>query len=282
MAKCGCDSPCASSTKKRKYATKYQPEWATEMDFICASDKGTTFAYCRVCNVHINVSFGGKYDIVRHSKAGCHVALQKAMSSNKQLKSFFVTTKTTDLSANVLSAEVKFSQFVAEHNLPFSVADHFTKLAKRLFPDSDIAGKFACGRMKTTMIVKKALAPRVDDNVVKLCQSHRFSLLTDESNDQGGEKTLAILVKVYDPEIARAVTRFVDIPICNIGTGENIFQTIDKCFRYLLIFFMCKLDYLVNTIISYNELWLRRCRSNIIEMSCHPLLSYWAGITELF
>jgi len=69
-----------------------------------------------------------------------------------------------------------------------------TKAVKQLFPDSDIAGKFTSGRMKTTMIVKKALATRF-------------------------------------------VTRFVDIPICNIGTGVNIFETIDNCFKYLLICF---------------------------------------------
>ena len=192
------------------------------MNFICASDKGATFAYCKVCNIHVNVSFSGKYDIVRHSKSASHGTLQKATKTQPQVKSFFVTSKTTDLSAKVLSAEVKFAQFVAEHNLPFSVGDHFMKLAKQMFPDSDIAGKFTSGRMKTTMIVKKALAPRLDAKVVQLCQSHKFSLLTDESNDQGGEKTLAILVKVFDPEIARAVTQFVDIPICNIGTGAYV------------------------------------------------------------
>ena len=248
MAKRASDSPCASSAKKRKYAAKYQPEWATQMDVICASEKGPKFAYCKVCNVHVNVSFGGKYDVVRHSKSASHGTLKNATKT--QMKSFFVTSKTTDLSTNVLTAEVKFAQFVAEHNLPFSVADHFTKLAKQLFPDSDIAGKFTSGRMKTTMIVKKALAPRLDANVVQLYENHKCSLLTDESNDQCGEKTLTILVKVFNPEIARAVTRFVDIPICNIGTGANIFETIDNCFRYLLIFFNCKLFNLVNTIIS--------------------------------
>ena len=152
----------------------------------------------------------------------------------RNLIGHILTSKTTDLSVNVLSAEVKFAQFIAEHNLPFSVADHFMKLAKQLFPDSDIAGKFTSGRMKTTMIVNKALARHLDAKVVQLCQSHKFTLLTDESNDQGGEKTL---VKVFDPEIARAVTRFVDIPICNISNGTNIFEAINNCFRYLQMFF---------------------------------------------
>ena len=59
MAKRTSDSLCVT----------YQPEWATEMDFICASDKGETFAYCRVSNVHVNVSFGGIHPTI----PGCDV-----------------------------------------------------------------------------------------------------------------------------------------------------------------------------------------------------------------
>ena len=102
------------------------------MDFICASDKGATFAYCKVCNVHVNVSLSGKYDVVRHSKLASHGTVKKATKTQPQMKSFFLTSKTTDLSTSVLTAEVKFVQFVAEHNLPFSVADHFMKLAMLL------------------------------------------------------------------------------------------------------------------------------------------------------
>ena len=228
MAKRGSDSSCASSAKRKKYAARYKPDWVTDLKFICHSDKGPTFAYCRVCNTHINVAHGSKSDNVRHASSASHCTLQKSTSSNiqPQMQSFYVSSKTTGLSTNVLSAEVKFAQFVAEHNLPFSVADHFTKLAKQLFPDSDIAGKFSSGRMKTTMIVKNALAPRLDANVVKLCQNNRFSLLTDESNDQGGEKTLVILVKVFDPEIARAVTRFVDITSVQARTSSKQSTTV--------------------------------------------------------
>ena len=57
----------------------------------------------------------------------------------------------------------------------------------------------------------------------------------DESNNHGGEKSLVILVKVFDVQIDRAATQFLDIPVCNIEMGENIFNTIDDC-RYLLIF----------------------------------------------
>ena len=82
MAKHGSDSPCASSTEK-KYAAKYKPEWATDLQFIiiCHSDKGPTFAYCRVCNMHTNVAHGGKSDIVHHASSTSHSKLRKATSS---------------------------------------------------------------------------------------------------------------------------------------------------------------------------------------------------------
>ena len=81
MVKRGSDSPCASSAKKKKYAAKYKPEWTTDLQFICHSDKGPTFAYCRVCNMHINVAHSGKSDTVRHVSSASHSTLQKATSS---------------------------------------------------------------------------------------------------------------------------------------------------------------------------------------------------------
>ena len=39
-----------------------------------------------------------------------------------------------------------FATFIAEHNLPFLTADHFTELCKKMFPDSKIAEGFACDR----------------------------------------------------------------------------------------------------------------------------------------
>ncbi len=67
------------------------------------------------------------------------------------------------------AAEVYFVSFIAEHNLPFLTADHFIKLCKKMFPDSNIAQEFACRRTKTTAIVKYALAPTFNAEVVTAC-----------------------------------------------------------------------------------------------------------------
>ena len=70
MAKRRSNWPCASSAKKKKYAAKYKPEWATDFQFICHSDKGPTFAYCRVCNMHINIAcLMTTLSVIAHSNA---------------------------------------------------------------------------------------------------------------------------------------------------------------------------------------------------------------------
>lgn len=61
--------------------------------------------------------------------------------------------------ASVIEAEALWASFVAEHNLPFSASDHATKLFSKMFPDSEIAKKFACGHTKTAALIKGALAP---------------------------------------------------------------------------------------------------------------------------
>ena len=150
--------------------------------------------------------------------------LTNSRSSNAKINSFFTSIK-TDLAHQVL-AETMFAHFVAEHNLPFTVGDHFTKLVKAMFPDSEIAKKFVaehnlpfivgdhftklvkamfpdseiakkfgCGRMKTTMMIKNANALEVTEPISKMCTNQPFSLLIDESNDDGADKNLVILVR---------------------------------------------------------------------------------------
>ena len=79
----------------------------------------------------------------------------------------------------VTVAEVYFATFIAELNLPFAASDHFSKLCKVMFPDSEIAKKFSSGRTKTTALVKHALAPAFNENVIATCQSSPFSILCD-------------------------------------------------------------------------------------------------------
>ena len=114
--------------------------------------------------------------------------------------------------------------FVSKHNLAFLASDHATKLFSKMFPDSEIAKRFACGRTKTTVIVKEALSPHYL-KVTTDSMSNPFSIMTDELNDKT-DKSCIILVRVLDPAVGDVRTRFIDMPVVNIGTAQNLFSAL--------------------------------------------------------
>ena len=54
--------------------------------------------------------------------------------------------------------------------------------------------------------------------------------MIDESNDQGDNKTMTVLIRIFDTTLQRVTTKFLGLLICNIGTGENLFNCLSEIF----------------------------------------------------
>ena len=93
-----------------------------------------------------------------------------------------------------------------------------------MFPDSEIAKKFSCSRTKTTAIVKGALASHFTKKTTEN-MSYPYSLMMDELNDKT-DKSCIILVRVFDPILCDVRTRFLDMPVVNIGTARKLFDAL--------------------------------------------------------
>ncbi|XP_077417139.1 protein FAM200B-like [Vanacampus margaritifer] len=124
------------------------------------------------------------------------------------------------------NAEILFCHFLAEHNIAFTAADHFSDLVKVMFPDSQTAKEFACRRTKATMIVKESLARGYTQDVIQYCRTHPFTLMIDESNDRTTKKRLVVLAHFFDGENTN--TRLLDLPELASGTAASIFAVIDN------------------------------------------------------
>ena len=209
------------STKKPKRECSYRPEWRS--NGVSASKKGKNFAHCNTCGSEINISHGGISDIKRHFATAKHLEMAKVSNSNTSLRTFL---RQSPIEESVTRTEVLFANFIAEHNLPFLLADHFTHLTSVMFPDSQIAKAFKSAHTKTTCIVNGALQPHFAKPVEKLCQENPFSVLCGEGSDTD-DKNFAILVRLWDENVGKPVTRFLDMPICNIGTADKLFEAID-------------------------------------------------------
>ncbi len=114
------------------------------------------------------------------------------------MKSFF----SPDSSSFTINDESVWAMFIAKHNLAFLSSDHANKLFREMFPDSEISKKF---------YHKKAVSSL----------SNSFSILMDGSNDKA-DKSCIILVRVLDSTLGEVKTRFLDMPVVNVGNASEL------------------------------------------------------------
>lgn len=157
-----------------------------------------------------------------HVRGKHHIEMAAASSSSHSMVSFC----RPQTSLKLIEAETLWSKFIAMHNIPFQASDHATKLFHRMFPDSEVAKKFSCGHTKTAAIIKEALAPHYLEKAL-IDMSKFFSVMMDESNDKT-DKSCIILVRLLDTDEGDVRTRFLDMPIVNIGTAQNLFRALKE------------------------------------------------------
>ena len=172
---------------------------------------------------------GGKNDVDRHLKTAKHSNMLSQMQTQPTLSTFIADSRANSIEDQIMKAEIYFAKFVAEHNLPFLEADHFSRLTKVMFPDSKIyvAEACSCARTKTTAIITHTLASALREEVVSTCCSSPFTILCDGGNGQVDKKTFAVLVRYWDDRVNHVATRFLVMPVCNIATAKN-------CLRHLM------------------------------------------------
>ncbi len=136
--------------------------------------------------------------------------MAKSASSSKSICSYYKPSE----SQSVIEAESRWALFVSKHNLAFLNSDHATQLFTKIFKDSEIAKKFSCARTKCSNCYR---APYFTSKLIKNL-SNPFSIMIDEHKT---DKSCIILVRVFDSEVGDIRTRFLDMPIVNIGTANN-------------------------------------------------------------
>ena len=63
-------------------------------------------------------------------------------ASQRQRKLTDVSSATASFDKKVVKAELLFSGFLVEHNVPLSTVDHAAKLFRNMFPDFKIMNKY--------------------------------------------------------------------------------------------------------------------------------------------
>ena len=98
--------------------------------------------------------------------------------------------------------------FIAEHNLPFAIADHMTELQKAMFPDSAIAQGIKMAHTTCTNDSYK-FADAVTEDLAGRLRKILFSVIIDETTDYSKTKCMALVVKFLDCEDNVVKTRLL-------------------------------------------------------------------------
>ena len=166
---------------KRKHSvTSFQKEWSKIWPCIQPVQQHPEKAFCTVCSSSFSIVHQGKRDVERHIKGSEHKCLSDIVNSCQTLTKFMPDRQSQD---KVINAEVLFTGYILEHNLPFESAAHAGPLFRKMFPDSDIARKYGCASTKTAAIINYAIAPFLHDSLVEYLQQNPFSLAIDGSSD---------------------------------------------------------------------------------------------------
>jgi hypothetical protein len=145
--------------------------------------------------------------------AESHKKREKQMKSQPSIYQLFHFQEPKDA---VTKAEVIVTNFLIQHNLPLATSDHLGPLFRSVFPDSDIAKKYSCGRTKTCAIVNKAMGPHCHEYVVQHCLQHPFSLGIDGSGDTDVENMNPMTVRIFDINRSKTVTtQFYDMCVAS-------------------------------------------------------------------
>ncbi|KAL0978021.1 hypothetical protein UPYG_G00164880 [Umbra pygmaea] len=215
--------------KKTKTSCKYRDQWDSEFSFLKRSRVGDSHAFCKFCICDFSISHGGRNDVCQHEKSAKH---KRGLEAQKhaQAMSVFVTRNATEAD-QVTHAEVKMAMLCAKNNIPFSFHDDFNKCVADMFPDSAIARKYSTGKTKATQIIKGAISAELEDELAKTCRSQPFSLMCDESNNRKTDKEFVILTRLYDEATLQVATRFLEMPTCNVGNAENLYEKLSEALR---------------------------------------------------
>lgn len=209
---------CKSVSKKSTIVQKYRENYSSEWPCFSSSSISVSHVFCNICSCDFSVAHGGRDDCRRHFESKKHKDYAKVKSNNKSISSFFVNNEDT----SVMNAELLFTSFLVEHNVPLSVSDHAGNLFRAMFPDSKIAQKYGCARTKTTALVQH-MAGESKKEIVACLQQVPFSLATDGSTDSNSVKLYPLVVSFFNEAQGKISVVLLSVVETSDNTGAGIF-----------------------------------------------------------
>lgn len=139
---------------------------------------------------------------------------------------------------DVKEGELRLAGFIAERDLPMSIADHLPKLMKSVCKDSKTAEQIKCGRTKVTGMLTNVTGQESHEQLLKLLRKQKFSLIVDKSTDKGCIKHLCLVARVIDVDSVRDF--FLTLIPLKDATAQTLYNNVVNFFSLKMIYLIKK------------------------------------------
>jgi hypothetical protein len=127
--------------------------------------------------------------------------------------------------------EIKLCSFIAENNLPISIADVLLPLLRDLFPSDQALRDVTLGKQKATNVIRQVLGfYSIQECIVKL-KANKFSLIINETTDSSTTSQLAVLAVYFNEDDYRLEIILIDLIPLKDGTASTIYTSVLECMR---------------------------------------------------
>jgi hypothetical protein len=228
-----CPSP--KKRKRPKQAQSFVDSWLTEQQFSgwLTKQLGTERKpqpFCNTCSRFITCS---KTGLKRHLVSKSHQT-KYATSTGRCSTITSLFDRATNRNETP-TMEIKLCAFIAEHNLPLSLADDLVTFIRSLFPLDQTLRNVKLGKQKATNVVRQVLGLDYLHEAISALRSHSYSLIIDETTDLSTAKQLAVLTTYFDMGSFEYKSFLLDMPEIVDGTAEGIYSAVKHVFAELHI-----------------------------------------------
>ena len=133
-------------------------------------------------------------------------------------------------SESVLKAETIWALNATVNHFSHNSSRYTSPIFSTMFPDSEIAKQFTCGRSKLSYITSFGLAPYFHEQLLATISDVPFhSLSFDESfNSVTKNEQLDIAVRFWDVKLSKSVTRYFGSEYLGHSTAEDLLRCFNR------------------------------------------------------
>lgn len=198
-------------------------------------------AKCVICDLVISCAQHGTSAVKRHASSQMHLTARKKhcdadgkLNRPKSLQStisFSRSAGVSTLNDSVIRAEALFAMSLAVKGIPFSYADVAAKIFPPMFHDSQIAGKFSCGRTKVSYMISDGLGPHFKKKVIEELSWPEvyYSIQIDETpKPEQRVQQLDVLVRYFSRKQQKVVIEHLESFNLGRATADIIIDCVER------------------------------------------------------